>query len=80
MKVLSIGVDEINVFDLQPGQFAVITKWSVSMYVGDIVYRYKNCLISLGRHDSWGDIFKRNDESLKDCMVRVLPHGSKIEI
>jgi len=63
------------------GDIAVITNWSVSNYVGRIVQRYGDSLITLGEDSGWGwgEYFK-NVKSDSQCRVRILEKGETLEV
>lgn len=78
--VKAIDVD-VCIQDMQDGQVAIITQWTNRDYIGRIVQRYNDALITIG--GTWGDSFtglftggKRNE----DCKVRILPKGTQIEL
>ncbi len=67
--------------ELRDGQIAEIIKWdSHIQYIGTIVQRYREDLVSIGKKsgDSWFDIASLKTNST--LLVRVLPDGSKLEI
>jgi hypothetical protein len=67
---------------LKDGQLAEIIEWNgINDYIGYIVQRYENVLITIGgdSDDIWDNI---NDSSLNDgsCLLRVLEKGELIEV
>lgn len=86
MKVLNLPPVDITLSEMKDGEIAIITQWGIDdrNHAGDLVQRYGNCLVRLGRPhgNGWSDIF-RSDGMLmqsKDYRVRVLPKGTKLEI
>lgn len=66
--------------DMNDGDVAVITEWScVSIYLGRIVQRHGNKLITIGmpHNNSWIDAFKNNSLSV-NCRVRLLEKGETL--
>jgi hypothetical protein len=84
MRILNETTQEISVKDLKDGEIAIITEWSASGYVGQIVQRYGDHLVALGSShgSSWSEFFNRDFSTrpLDSCKVRVLPKGTQIEI
>ena len=69
----------MNVCNMEDGQVGIITKWSIGSYEGDIVQRYGNDLICIGKPigNSWSNLF--GEEHL-GCMVEILEKGTQIEL
>ena len=65
---------------MRDGDVAVITFWSASpeQYIGKIVQRYGNTLITLGNDSgcSWTGIFSGTD--VFQCRVRILEKGETL--
>ncbi len=63
---------------MKDGQIGVIVRCNTTKYVGRIVQRSGDSLISIGkRHDNYWD----NLKDLKhDFLVRILLNGTKLEI
>jgi hypothetical protein len=83
MKILEETTPSIPLLDMQDGQIAVITDWTSSQYVDQIVQRWNNHLIRLGAPagSSWPDIFRRRYEEVSPRnRVRILPPGTKLEV
>lgn len=71
----------INVLDMQDGQIAEIVNWAVGTYIGTVVQRYEDSLITVGKYsrESWSNYFKRKS-CHKDNKVRILEKGETITI
>lgn len=74
----------ISVLDMSDGDIAEIISWTNKQYVGTIVQRYINVLITVGSSSgkAWTGIFDidKNSSAAADCRVRLLVPGEKIEI
>lgn len=70
----------IPVFKMRDGEISVITDWNPPHHVGEIVQRYQNSLITLGKHsvESWSDITVF--DCLEEYRVRILPPGTLLKI
>jgi hypothetical protein len=71
----------IPVYHLADGQIAIITEWDASgeYYVGRIIQRYEDILITLGEPN--GAAFTTALEKLNEKLrVRVLEPGTLLEI
>jgi len=81
MRLKNEPVSDIPVCEMQDGWVAVITSWEshTNIYVGRIVQRYKNILVTLGKEsgESWTDILNDPDAH-PDCRVRILPKGTEL--
>ena len=74
--------DRIPVQQKLDGQVAVICKWGTdSEPIGRVVQRYRSVLVVLGEPSGWcyGAVLG-NSLPQPDCLVRVLPPGTKIEV
>jgi hypothetical protein len=85
MKLITDITTDIPVGKMKDGDIAIVTQWQHGFdYAGEIVQRYKDYLIRVGKpaSEGWDDIFKRNYNFLynKSCMVRILPSGTVLEI
>jgi len=85
MKITSeITGNIVQVTEMSDGDIAIIEKWSNQKhYVGRVVQRYDNSLISLGlpQGKSWFELFRTKFEKDDDqFMVRILPAGTVMEI
>lgn len=71
---------DVNVTEMKDGDIAVITDWSVGEYVGQIVQRYGDDLVTVGDNwgHSWSSFFQRNHS--KQCRVRILESGDELVI
>lgn len=71
----------ISVLDMKDGDIAIIVDWSSRDHLGKIVQRYKDNLITVGKHsgEGWSSFFLTTDESPKR-RVRILPKGTLLEI
>jgi len=69
----------IPVYDLKDGQIAVIIDWDYQGYVGRIVQRYEDILVTLGRSNgsAFTTALTNRNEKLR---VRVLEPGTLLEI
>jgi len=76
--------DEIHVSKMKDGDIAVITRWLVGSYVGRVVQRYKNCLLTLGEGSGkgWGEFFSYQQTKDKDYedYVRILKKGEVLVV
>jgi uncharacterized protein (DUF2147 family) len=84
MKILKETTQEILVKDLKDGEIAVVTQWFVPHYIGLLVQRYGDHLVTLGSASSkgWTEFFIKDFSTgqFYNCKVRVLPKGTQIEI
>jgi hypothetical protein len=83
VKVISEGINDIHVGDLQPGQVGMITGWTSRHYLGRVVVRYKNSLITVGgmEGECWDNMDKLSDKDVyPQLRVRVLVPGTKLEV
>ena len=84
MKIKLEKTTDVPVGHMKDGDIAVITKWRQTSYEGDVVQRFEDYLISVGKPSSqgWGKLFKSYHTLLHDgsCMVRILPKGTVLEI
>ncbi len=72
---------DVPVKHMVDGDVAIITSWSVEQYIGTIVQRYGDVLMSLGKPSSrsWHEILKSANSQL-DCRVRILQPGTELVI
>ena len=80
---LKVNFTDINVHinKMQDGDIAVITHWGdCDEYIGRVVQRYKDTLISVGREsqERFSEIFTSSTN--KECFVRILQPGDTITI
>lgn len=80
--MLKLKTDEPNdicVKDMKDGDIAVITNWSCGDYIGLVVQRYKDFLITVGSRsgNGWNEYFKHGSGS-KNCCVRLLEPGEEL--
>lgn len=81
-KIVNVPVSHVCLSKMEDGDIAEIVKWGINhIQIGKIVQRYKNNLIVIGSHSGagWSDIFKPG-VCLDDCIVRILPPGTQIEL
>lgn len=71
----------IHVLGMRDGQIGVIRRWADNVHIGEIVQRYGDTLIVIGKgwSDSWVDIFKTN-KPLCNCHVEILPNETTLTI
>lgn len=72
--------DSVHLLTMKDGDVAVIDQWGVHLgYIGKVVQRYKDYLISVGEASGqgWGEVFANSSE-MKDCYVRILKSGAEI--
>ena len=69
----------IAVYHLADGQIAIITEWDNNVYVGRIIQRYEDILITLGKPNGAAFTTALNILSEK-LRVRVLEPGTLLEI
>lgn len=81
MKIIEESKSEIPVLDMQDGHIGIITAWKWSTHVGDVVQRWGEHLICLGKGytSSWPHFFNETSVGFGN-RVRILPPGSKLEI
>ena len=71
----------ISVYDLKPGDIAVIIKNPGMNYVGKCVQRYKDSLVVLGEKNGWDDFYTAyNNTEVNRFLVKVLPSGTELII
>lgn len=70
---------DIQVGDMQDGDIAVITQWNAGQYIGRVVQRYGDYLISVGAlmGHGWGKMFPAD---WPECRVRVLEKGETLVV
>jgi len=82
LKLKKDKPSDICVADMKDGDIAVITKWSCGGYIGYIIQRYKDFLITVGSRSGkgWGEYFKPGDtfKRSEDCRVRLLEPGEEL--
>ena len=80
MKIINQVPNVISMSNMRDGDIAVIVSWSDNSHKGEIVQRYKNNLIRLGRPagQGWGDVFER--PFTQNPLVAILPVGTQLEI
>jgi len=71
----------IPVCDMNDGDIAVIVAWTQAEYVGHIVQRCGNALITLGKPEGhrWSDCFRPGD-LIPSCRVRILGKGEMLVV
>ena len=71
-------IEGIPVSMMKDGVIGVIVAWGFAEYIGRVVQRHGNTLISIGMESNcvWDDI----DSLSPDCRVRVLEKGEKLVI
>ena len=81
VKLTNQNAVDISVYEMKDGQIAVITNWEyIPEYVGRIVQRYGNSLISIGMDcgKTWPGCF--NEKPDNAYRVRLLKPGETITI
>ena len=71
----------IHVSDMQDGEIAIIgPQWSCGACEGIIIQRHKDIFIPLGMHSSkiFGPFLNKKDHP--QCLVRILPPGSLLQV
>lgn len=69
--------------EMEDGDIGVIRQWKPESHIGEIVQRYDNFLINLGRikDESWGKKFSSQVGLLdSEYRVEILPPGTLLEI
>jgi hypothetical protein len=71
----------ICVQDMEDGEIGVIVGWTATHYIGSIVQRYGDSLITVAKSsgESWPEAF-RYGKRWEDCRVRLLQPGDTLEI
>jgi len=69
----------ICVGDMKDGQIGVIVKWPLKSYLGRVVQRNHNRLITLGDtfDKGWGEYYPVKARK-EDCQVRLLEKGEML--
>jgi len=69
------------VCDMNDGDIAVIVAWTQAEYVGHIVQRYGDVLITLGKPEGyrWPDCFRLGGLN-SFCRVRILEKGETLVV
>lgn len=69
---------EVLATTLREGQVAIITAWSKDGedYINNIVIRYDNTLITIGRHIQWSNLKGLS----KDCKIKILKPRTKLVV
>lgn len=73
--------DEINVGDMKDGEIGIITSWPYEEYVGRVVQRYENDLLTIGK--GWEKGFRGYFFSNKkdpETRVSVFTKGEQITL
>lgn len=81
MQIVETKHIEIRIDEMQDGQIAVITNWGTdSRYVGHIVQRYGNNLVTLAADSGhgWSNFFIGSRTA--DYLVKILHQGTTIRI
>jgi len=78
LKLKNEKLKSVVVQEMRDGDIAIITEWNVSAYIGQIVQRYRDDLIILGKSyvHSWTDAFV--DAYWDNCKVRILEDGEEL--
>jgi hypothetical protein len=73
-------IDIICAKDMGDGQIGVIIKWSGDFYLGYIIQRYGNYLITLGakKGQGFGQYFSGQTHHDENCQVRILKKGETL--
>ena len=77
LQLKQINDGSIPAIDMKDGDVAVITRWLGGMYLGRIVQRHNNDLISLGAifKCRWHNYFIINPHISTENCVRILKEG-----
>ena len=81
VKLTNQVIKDIPVYEMKDGQIAVITNWGyIPEYVGRIIQRYGNSLISIGMDcgKAWPEFI--NEKPDNAYRVRLLQPGETITI
>ena len=88
MKIITKEDKSIPLMEMKDGDIARIVRWgyvetidSKGLYCGEIVQRYRDYLLCVGKSsdNGWGKIF--NNKSWSDMYrVEILPKGTILEI
>ena len=72
--------DTICVDDMQDGDVGIIKAWASSGYVGRIVQRHANDLVTLGIRsgEGWRGMFNAGKSRNEACRVRLLKEGETL--
>lgn len=73
--------NEINVSDMKDGEIGVITSWPHEGYVGRVVQRYGNNLLTVGK--GWENCFRNhfsNNKKDPEAKVSVFTKGEHITL
>jgi hypothetical protein len=81
MKIIEEPSSAVHVSLMRDGDIATIVSWPHKHYSGRIVQRYRNILITIGEDSGQGlgSLFDSKGD-LTNCLVRILPKGTKLEI
>lgn len=81
-KIIKEVSQEVSVYSMKDGEIGIITSWGGPAYVGRIVQRHGDKLITIGQDSgkSWGGFFEASMPRLDGYLVRILPNGTKIEL
>ncbi|HUW30217.1 MAG TPA: hypothetical protein VM223_01255, partial [Planctomycetota bacterium] len=74
------GASEIHVGDMKDGDVGVITSWVPVEYIGRVVQRYGNYLVTLGAgsESGWHSIFTSPSGLAETDRVRLLEDGEEL--
>ena len=73
--------NEINVKDMKDGEVGIITSWPYEEYVGRVVQRYENDLLTIGK--GWGNSsrgFFLSNKKDPEAKVSVFTKGEQITL
>lgn len=79
MKCVVRDYVSVPVDQMEDGDLAVITEWTIDRHIGEVVQRYEDVLIGIGQPNTaaWSEILGGNNSN---CRVRLLKAGESIEI
>ena len=80
--VVSEGNNDIHLTEMKDGQLAMITSWTYNQAIGNIVHRYGNILVRIGKPSgsAWTSIDQITRDKNPLCRVRILPVGTTLRL
>ena len=87
MKLVSKIPTEIEITNMRDGDIGIITKWPNEDHIGEIVQRFGNSLVVLGKwaRSGWPKFFDNptiedNNFEREKYKVFILPEGTTLEV
>ena len=81
LRLTSDKVNSVCISEMKDGDIAVITSWSIEGYIGRVVQRYHNFLLTVGANSGsgWNEYF-RDANTIPRNQVRILEKGETLVV